>query len=86
MKRTVIWERRAWAALQQLAVRQPLEAKRIVDAIDRFAGSETGDIKKLRGVTPPTWRLRWGEWRIRFRLEGETMIIFALAKRRDAYE
>ena len=52
----------------------------------RFSRDEARDIKKLRGVSNE-WRLRLGDWRIRFeeRPGGQTVLI-AVTNRRDAYD
>jgi hypothetical protein len=35
-------------------------------AIQRLIIPNSGDIKKLRGIDPPEYRLRAGDWRVRF--------------------
>jgi mRNA interferase RelE/StbE len=42
------------------------DAIRVVRAIDRFAETERGDVRKLQGYEPPQWRLRVGQYRVRF--------------------
>jgi mRNA interferase RelE/StbE len=45
----------------------PAVATRIVDAINRYAEAENGDIVRLRGWDDE-YRLRVGDWRVRFRI------------------
>ena len=39
--------------------------KRVGEAVHQFAATESGDVKRLRGYTG-VYRLRVGEWRVRF--------------------
>ncbi|HEX4837768.1 MAG TPA: type II toxin-antitoxin system RelE/ParE family toxin [Solirubrobacteraceae bacterium] len=49
--------------------------RRIVDALDRLAAGErlSGDVRRLVGSTE--YRLRVGDWRIRFELDGDRLLI-----------
>ena len=38
----------------------------------------TGDIKRLAGIEPPQWRLRVGDWRVRFNRDPETRTVLIL--------
>lgn len=50
--------------------------RRILDALDRFVVSpRTGDIRKLNSVQ---WRLRVGDWRVRFSFDDENQVIVVL--------
>jgi mRNA-degrading endonuclease RelE of RelBE toxin-antitoxin system len=51
----------------------------------RFAADGAGDVKKLHDVTPPTWRLRFGRWRVLYRVDASVMVVVAVRDRRDAY-
>jgi len=42
-------------------------ASRVVEAISRYAETEQGDVIRLRGIENE-FRLRVGDWRVRFRL------------------
>jgi mRNA-degrading endonuclease RelE of RelBE toxin-antitoxin system len=44
----------------------PRVVQRIGRAVQRLAETEQGDVKRLQGVDPPTWRLRVGEYRVLF--------------------
>ena len=44
-----------------------------------------GDVKKL-AATLPAYRLRVGNFRVLFTLENQTINVFAVKNRRDAYE
>ena len=45
----------------------------------------SGDVKKL-AATMPAYRLRVGNFRVLFTLENQTINVFAVKNRRDAYE
>jgi mRNA interferase RelE/StbE len=49
--------------------------RRIVDALDRLAAGErlSGDVRRLVGSTE--YRLRVGDWRVRFELDGDRLLI-----------
>ena len=60
-------------------------ALRIVGAIHRFAATGAGNIKSLHGIHPPEFRLRVGDWRVRFHDHGDWIDILRVRNRRDAY-
>jgi mRNA interferase RelE/StbE len=66
----------------------PPTRKRIVNAIARLAqGAElTGDVKRLRGSDE--YRLRVGDWRVRFEREDRklTIIVVRVLPRGRAYD
>ena len=49
------------------------------------ADTGAGDIKRLQDVDPPEFRLRVGDYRVRFRNDGEIVSILRVRNRRDAY-
>lgn len=54
----------------------PQVRRRIVDALDRFVGNpRAADIRKL---SSSQWRLRVGEWRVRFSFDEERRMIVLL--------
>lgn len=72
-------------ALSNLASIESTLAVRIKQSVDRLAETGKGDVKKLQGRYPPQYRLRVGDYRVRFRSMGRTMIIVQIAHRREAY-
>jgi mRNA-degrading endonuclease RelE of RelBE toxin-antitoxin system len=42
-------------------------------------------VKKLQDIDPPEYRLRVGDYRVRFALEKETMLVLRVRNRREAY-
>jgi mRNA interferase RelE/StbE len=62
-------------------------AHRIHRAMQRLAEADLGDVKRLQGVDPPEWRLRAGDWRVRFTydFEARTIIVLRVLPRGRAY-
>jgi mRNA-degrading endonuclease RelE of RelBE toxin-antitoxin system len=60
-------------------------ARRIKRAVERFAETGAGNVKKLHGIDPPEYRLRVSNWRARFDLEGETVRVLRVRNRSEAY-
>ena len=59
-------------------------AMRILAALDRFARTSEGDIKKLQGDSGEL-RLRVGDYRVRFHMAADTLEITAVKHRREVY-
>jgi mRNA interferase RelE/StbE len=61
-------------------------AARILDAITRLAGTGQGDVTRLHGVADE-WRLRVGDWRVRFRFDyaTRTLAVLRILPRGQAY-
>ena len=63
----------------------PLEQRtQILSRIELLSNDLTGDVKKLTNFTPE-FRLRWGNWRILFEIEADTVIIYRVLHRRESY-
>ena len=60
-------------------------AMRIFAAIRHFALTGAGDIKPLHGAVVDSWRLRAGDYRVFFTMEGYTMHIGGVRHRSEAY-
>ncbi|MBI3979615.1 MAG: type II toxin-antitoxin system RelE/ParE family toxin [Chloroflexi bacterium] len=52
-------------------------AARVVAALERFAETGHGDVKPLQG-TDGEWRLRVGDWRVRFVFDYPSRTIYVL--------
>ena len=48
-------------------------ARRIKQSTERFAETGAGNVKRLQGIDPPEFRLRVGDYRVRFYLHDDTM-------------
>ena len=57
---------------------------RLVEAIERFAETGYGDVKRLKGW-PNEARLRIGKWRVRFIQQIDSLTILRVLPRGKAY-
>jgi len=60
-------------------------ARRIREAVERFVTTGAGNVKRLQDVEPPEYRLRVGDWRVRFHLGREIVAVLRVRHRREAY-
>jgi mRNA-degrading endonuclease RelE of RelBE toxin-antitoxin system len=61
-------------------------AMNILSAVHRLAQTGAGRVKKLQGTEPPEFRLRVGDFRVRFTEEsGDILRIHAVKDRKEAY-
>ena len=56
-----------------------------IAATQLLALNNTGNIKRLQGIDPPEYRLRVGNYRVRFHLDQETVQVLRVRNRREAY-
>jgi mRNA interferase RelE/StbE len=72
-------------AADDLAKLDKNTARRITQAISRLAEGGSVDVKKLHGIDPPAFRLRVGDYRVRFRQDEGMIRIVRILHRREAY-
>lgn len=72
-------------ALEDLAALDKGMARRVKQSVERFADTGAGNVKRLQAIDPPEFRLRVGDYRIRFRNDGETVTVLRVRNRREAY-
>ncbi len=72
-------------AQRDLRKLSPEVVRRVVAKIHRLTNGLTGDVKRLRNFKPD-YRLRVGDWRVLFSIEGSTIIIHHVSHRSSAYE
>ena len=84
MSWSVEWTRPAVGDLRRLD--RSVES-RVRTALRRLAEENEGDVTRLRGVAPPEWRLRVGDWRVRFTYDfgTQTIQVLHVLHRREAY-
>ena len=73
------------AALEDMAALDKTIARRAKQAVERFAETGAGRVKRLHGIDPPEYRLRVGDYRVRFHLADETVQVLRVRNRREAY-
>jgi mRNA-degrading endonuclease RelE of RelBE toxin-antitoxin system len=72
-------------ALEHMAALDKAIARRVKQAVERFAGTGAGNVKKLQDIDPPEYRLRVGDYRVRFHQDGATIRVLRVKNRREAY-
>lgn len=82
MPRKIVWKDQAKAQLR--AIDQPT-ALRILHALAHFVATGEGDVKRLQDIVPPEFRLRVGDYRLRFHDLGDSILVLAVKHRREAY-
>ena len=60
------------------------ERKRIMARIERLEEDLQGDVKKLTNHTPE-YRMRSGNYRVLFEVEGERIVVYRILHRKEAY-
>jgi mRNA-degrading endonuclease RelE of RelBE toxin-antitoxin system len=60
---------------------------RVIRTLEHLADSNEGDVIRLTGVHPPQYRLREGDWRIRFTRDdaAATLTVPRVLPRGEAY-
>jgi len=82
MSKTIAWTNEAKANLR--AIDQPT-ALRILHALARLLAIGEGDVKRLQDIEPPEFRLRVGDYRVRYNDLGDTLQILAVKHRSEVY-
>jgi len=82
MKYRLAYKKEAEDDLERLS---PDVAQRVFRKIERMRDNLAGDVKRLVHYTPG-WRLRVGDWRVLFEVEGDTIVVWRVVHRSDAYE
>jgi hypothetical protein len=57
----------------------------LLHRLARFLAAEEGDVKRLTDIDPPEFRLRLGDYRLRFYDHGDWIEILRVRNRKDAY-
>jgi mRNA-degrading endonuclease RelE of RelBE toxin-antitoxin system len=82
MSKKIVWSDRAKANLRAI---EQATALRILHALARLIATGEGDVKRLHDIEPPEFRLRIGDYRIRFRDFDNSIEILSVKHRREAY-
>jgi mRNA-degrading endonuclease RelE of RelBE toxin-antitoxin system len=57
----------------------------LLHRLARFLATEEGDVKRLTDIDPPEFRLRLGDYRLRFYDHGDWIEILRVRNRKEAY-
>lgn len=80
--RGITWEDSAKADVRAI---DQATAMRILRGISRFLETGYGDVKRLQGIDPPEYRLKIGDYRVRFHDQGKSIHVISVKNRREAY-
>jgi len=78
----VEYKPQAWRDLDGLRLK---DATRIETRITKLRNDLAGDVKRLHNFTP-SYRLRVGDYRVLFEIEGDKVVIYRIKHRREAYD
>ena len=76
--------RYAAAVVRELAKMSPDVRRRVRSKIERLSHGLAGDVKRLTNFSPE-YRLRVGDWRVLFNLDGDTIYVEHVSHRSEAY-
>jgi mRNA-degrading endonuclease RelE of RelBE toxin-antitoxin system len=82
MARKVEWTEGARADVRRI---DRETAMRILGGLARFLFTEEGDVRLLRDSAPKEYRLRVGDYRVRFHDLGDSLQILSVRHRREVY-
>lgn len=83
MTKQIIWSDEARADLRAI---DRATALRLLESLARYKSTGVGDVKQLADYDPPQFRLRVGDYRIRFRrVNDEVVQVVRVLHRREAY-
>lgn len=82
MAKKIAWTDHARADIRAIDRQTALN---LLQGLARFALIEEGDVKQLRGMDPPEFRLRLGDYRVRFHDLGHSIEILHVGHRSDVY-
>lgn len=71
-------------AIKDLDSVSPEIARRVVGKVDRLRHDLEGDVKRLTNFTPE-YRLRAGDYRVLFEVEGSRVIVYRVRHRKEVY-
>lgn len=72
-------------AVKDLKALSAAQCRRVVVKIEALQEDLVGDVKKLTDFTPE-YRLRVGDYRVLFEVDGNTVIVYRILHRKDAYQ
>jgi mRNA interferase RelE/StbE len=82
MGRKIVWTDPAKADLRAI---DQVATLRVLHTLARYLATGEGDVKRLQDIEPPEFRLRSGDYRVRFHDLGDSILVLAVKHRRDAY-
>jgi len=72
------------AALSDMPGLDKSLGRRVKQSVERLDETGAGSVKRLQGIDPTEFRLRVGDYRVRFHNDGATVIVLRVLDRREA--
>jgi len=82
MGKAIAWTNQAKADLRAI---DQVTALHILHVLARYLATGEGDVKRLQAAEPPEFRLRVGDYRVRFHDLVHSILVLAVKHRREAY-
>ena len=82
MAKKIAWTEQAKADIRGIDREIAID---LLHRLARFLSTEEGDVKRLADIEPPEFRLRLGDYCIRFYDRGEWIEILRVRNRKEAY-
>jgi mRNA interferase RelE/StbE len=82
MAKKIAWTDQAKADVRAIDRDTALD---LLQRLARFLETEQGGVKRLQDIDPPEFRLRVGDYRVRYYDHGDAIEILRVLHRRDAY-
>lgn len=82
MTKKIVWTDQGKSDLRAI---DQVTALRILHTVTRYLATGEGDVKRLQDIVPPEFRLRVGDYRLRFHDLGDSILVLAVKHRREAY-
>ena len=81
MKYDIQFKPRAVKDIERLSSRMQLQILKVIEAMNNDL---KGDVKRLTNYTPE-YRLRVGNYRVLFEIENNSIVVYRVRHRREAY-
>jgi len=82
MAKKIVWTDQAKADVRAIDRETALD---LLHRLARYLATEEGNVKRLQDTDPPEFRLRLGDYRLRFLDHGDSIEVLRLRNRKDAY-
>ena len=82
MTKKIVWTDQGKSDLRAI---DQVTALSILHTVTRYLATGEGDVKRLQDIVPPEFRLRVGDYRLRFHDLGDSILVLAVKHRREAY-
>ncbi len=82
MAKKIAWTEQAKADVRAIDREAAID---LLHRLARFLATEDGDVKLLKDIDPPEFRLRLGDYRLRYYDHGDWIEVLRVRNRKEAY-